>query len=169
MIRIKLANEDHVQGIISVCRAGYRDVSKGILSDELIEEKCDEYYNEERISKEVTQFSHSWGGYYVALEGDIVVGAGGGGMTTDQTGWLYVLYLNPARRNEGIGTKILEAVTEQQKRLGAKVQYVTVQKGNMKGIPFYEARDFVFQEEIYSKNIEKEPGAIVLKYRRDLV
>lgn len=61
MIRIKLANEDHVQGIISVCRAGYRDVSKGILSDELIEEKCDEYYNEERISKEVTQFSHSWG------------------------------------------------------------------------------------------------------------
>lgn len=90
-------------------------------------------------------------------------------MTTDQTGWLYVLYLNPARRNEGIGTKILEAVTEQQKRLGAKEQYVTVQKGNMKGIPFYEARDFVFQEEIYSKNIEKEPGAIVLKYRRDLV
>ncbi|BAC14566.1 hypothetical conserved protein [Oceanobacillus iheyensis HTE831] len=168
MIRIELANEDHVQGIISVCRAGYCDVSKGLLSHELIEQKCEEYYKEERIRKEVTQFNHSWGGYFVALEGGIVVGAGGGGMTTDQTGWLYVLYLNPTRRNEGIGTKILEAVTEQQKQLGALEQYVTVQKGNMKGIPFYEARGFVFQEEIQSKDIKQKPGAIVLKYRREL-
>ena len=81
---------------------------------------------------------------------------------------LYVLYLNPTRRNEGIGTKILEAITEKQRELGAKEQYVTVQKGNMKGIPFYEARAFEFVEEIVSKNIEEEPGAIVLEYKRNI-
>lgn len=168
MIEVKLAEESHIQGIISVCRAGYRDVSKDMLSDDLIERSCEKYYNEDRVRNEVTQLNKSWGGYFVALDNDEVVGAGGGGMICKNKTRLYVLYLNPTRRNEGIGTKILEAITEKQRELGAKEQYVTVQKGNMKGIPFYEARAFEFVEEIVSKNIEEEPGAIVLEYKRNI-
>ena len=168
MIEVKLAGESDINGIITVCRAGYRDVSKGVLSDELIEENCEKYYNEERVRGEITQSNEAWGGNFVALHNGEVVGAGGGGMIGESKSRLYVLYLDPTRRNEGIGTKILEGITEQQRAFGAKEQYVTVQKGNMKGIPFYEARGFVFLEEIKSKNIEEEPGAIVLEYKRNI-
>lgn len=168
MIEVKLADESHINGIISVCRAGYRDVSRGVLSDGLIEENCKQYYNEERVRDEVTRSTEAWGGYFVALYNGEVVGAGGGGMIGESKSRLYVLYLEPTRRNEGIGTKILEVITEQQRAFGAKEQYVTVQKGNMKGIPFYEARGFAFLEEIRPGNIEEEPGAIVLEYRRSI-
>ncbi len=89
-------------------------------------------------------------------------------MTKKGTGWLYVIYLDPQRRNEGIGTKLLDAVTQQQKAFGAREQFVTVQRGNVKGIPFYEARGFIFQEEIVSNNLDKEPGAVVYKFRRSI-
>jgi GNAT superfamily N-acetyltransferase len=56
-----------------------------------------------------------WGGYFAAVDDDLVVGAGGGGMTGDTIGELFVLYMDPLRRNEGIGTQLLDAITEQQK------------------------------------------------------
>jgi ribosomal protein S18 acetylase RimI-like enzyme len=62
-------------------------------------------------------------------------------MINDTAGEVFVLYLGPNRRNEGIGTMLLEAITKQQKEeYNASEQWVSVQKGNEKGIPFYEAR-----------------------------
>lgn len=168
MIQIKLADSSHVQGIINVCRDGYTDVSKGILSDELIQKNCEKYYNKDRITNETSGVSKSWGGYFVAIENNQVVGAGGGGLIDDDKARLYVLYLNPSERNRGIGSKLLEAITIQQKNLGAKEQYITVQKDNMKGIPFYKARGFTFVEEISSKNIDQEPNAIVYEFKRNI-
>lgn len=108
----------------------------------------EEFYNEERILKEVTTSDREWGGYFVAIENDEVIGAGGGGMINDTEGELYVLYLDPLRRNEGIGTRLLDAITQQQKEeFHAGKQWVSVQKGNEKGIPFYEARGFVYESE----------------------
>ncbi|UTR06943.1 GNAT family N-acetyltransferase [Alkalihalobacillus sp. LMS6] len=168
MIDVQKADDAHIPGIIYVCRAGYRDVSKCILSESYIEKQCETYYNPDRIAKEVGEPTHSWGGYFVALDHGQVVGAAGGGMTKKGTGWLYVIYLDPQRRNEGIGTKLLDAVTQQQKAFGAREQFVTVQRGNVKGIPFYEARGFIFQEEIVSNNLDEEPGAVVYKFRRSI-
>jgi len=168
MIHVQKANKAHIEGIISVCRAGYRDVSKGILSEFYIDKQCETYYNPDRIAKEVGEPTRSWGGYFVATEQGKVVGAAGGGMTEEQTSWLYVIYLNPQCRNEGIGTKLLDAVTQQQKAFGAREQFVTVQRDNKKAIPFYEARGFIFQEEIASNNLDEEPGAVVYKYRRSI-
>ncbi|GAB3058923.1 GNAT family N-acetyltransferase [Salinicoccus sesuvii] len=168
MIEVKLANLSHVLGIIEVCRSGYQDVSNGVLSESLIEERCNKYYNKERVSNEVGNPTKEWGGYFVALDRGEVVGAGGGGMIAEGETRLYVLYLDPTRRNEGIGSKILEAITQQQKNFGAKSQYVTVQKDNMKGIPFYEARRFMYVEKIVSNNIKNEPNDIVFEYVRTI-
>ncbi|WP_327205552.1 GNAT family N-acetyltransferase [Rossellomorea vietnamensis] len=108
----------------------------------------EEFYNEERILKEVTTSNREWGGYFVAVEDDKVVGAGGGGMVSETEGELYVLYLDPLRRNEGIGTRLLDAITKQQKEeFNARKQWVSVQQGNQKGIPFYEAKGFVYEGE----------------------
>ncbi|WP_417168712.1 hypothetical protein [Terrihalobacillus insolitus] len=59
-----------------------------------------------------------------------------------------------------------EFVTKQQKEeYGAKEQWVSVQKGNMKGIPFYEAKGFKFQ---YEKIPEENPAYIKLRYSRKI-
>ncbi|WP_338035672.1 GNAT family N-acetyltransferase [Halalkalibacterium halodurans] len=57
-------------------------------------------------------------------------------MTADHVGEIFVLYMDPVRRGEGVGTKLLEAITAQQKEFGAMEQWVSVAKGNEKGIPF---------------------------------
>lgn len=148
MIKIIKANAAHVEGIVKVCSDGYRAAYNESHSNEYIERIICEFYNTERIIDEVTNTSRHWGGYFVAVENDEVVGAGGGGMINDTAGEVFVLYLNPNRRNEGIGTMLLEDITKQQKEeFNASEQWVSVQKGNEKGIPFYEARGFIFQHE----------------------
>ncbi|WP_226672145.1 GNAT family N-acetyltransferase [Rossellomorea aquimaris] len=148
MIHIQKADRSHVKGIKKVCSEGYWATYKEIYAKEYIERVIEEFYNEERILQEVTTSDRYWGGYYVAVEKGEVLGAGGGGMIREAEGELFVLYLDPSRRNEGIGTLLLEAITQQQKEeFHAGKQWVSVQKGNEKGIPFYEARGFLYESE----------------------
>jgi GNAT superfamily N-acetyltransferase len=148
MIHIQKANQTHIKGIKKVCSDGYWATYKEIYAKNYIERVIEEFYNEERILKEVTTSDRYWGGYFIAVENGEVLGAGGGGMIGDTEGELFVLYLDPSRRNEGIGTLLLEAITQQQKEeFQAGRQWVSVQKGNEKGIPFYEARGFLYESE----------------------
>lgn len=71
------------------------------------------------------------------------MGAGGGGMTSPGTGEIFVLYVDPERRGEGIGTMLLDSITDELRELGDTEQWVSVVAGNEKGIPFYRARGFV--------------------------
>jgi len=165
MIRICQAAPEHVEGIIQVCTAGYRATYRDIYPDEYMESVIREFYNRERVLREVTEFSREWGGYFVAVEDGKVIGAGGGEMVNDTAGELFVLYVDPNRRNEGIGTRLLQAITDQQLALGATEQWVSVQKGNMRGIPFYEARGFELQQERPGWHNEQY---ITLRYKRKL-
>jgi GNAT superfamily N-acetyltransferase len=157
MIHIQKANPSHVQGIKKVCSDGNWATYREIYTKEYIERVISEYYNHERILDEVTTSDRHWGGYFVAVENDEVIGAGGGGMIGDTDGEVYVLYLDPSRRNEGIGTLLLDAITQQQKEeFHASKQWVSVQKGNQKGIPFYEARGFVYVQEQHGYGNDEE-------------
>ncbi|PAE15960.1 hypothetical protein CHH91_09960 [Virgibacillus sp. 7505] len=148
MIHITQASPDHVAGIAKVCSDGYWATYKKTHSEKYIQGIIEEFYNHDRILKEVSESSWDWGGYIVALEDGEVLGAIGGGMIGEGVGEVFVLYLDPDRRNEGIGTKLLDALTKQQKeQFNATEQWVSVAKGNQKGIPFYEARGFVVQHE----------------------
>ncbi|MDQ0973745.1 ribosomal protein S18 acetylase RimI-like enzyme [Neobacillus niacini] len=169
MIEICKADPSHVQGIAKVFSDGYRATYGETHSKEYIERIISEFYNTDRIVDEVTKTSRYWGGYFVALDNNEVVGAGGGGMINDTAGELFVLYLDPNRRNEGIGTMLLEAVTKQQKEeYNASEQWVSVQKGNEKGIPFYEARGFIFQHEQNGYGNADGEDYISLRYCRQL-
>ena len=101
----------------------------------------EEYYTPERIAGEIAA-PEGWDGWLVAVDGDRVVGAAGGGIVDPGVGEVFVLYLDPARRREGIGTLLLDAVTQQQLAQGAREQWVSVEPENAKGLPFYEARGF---------------------------
>ncbi|MFP7298815.1 GNAT family N-acetyltransferase [Neobacillus niacini] len=167
MIKICKANHEHVQGISKVCSDGYRATYSETHTKQYIERIINEFYNPERLLDEVINSSRHWGGYFVAVENGEVIGAGGGGMINETAGEVFVLYLNPNRRNEGIGTKLLDAITKQQKEeFYAAEQWVSVQKGNSKGIPFYEARGFVFQHEQHGYGNAAEENYVSLRYCR---
>ncbi|WP_245688089.1 GNAT family N-acetyltransferase [Salimicrobium halophilum] len=164
---VKRAETKHVEGISNVCREGCLDTYEGLRSRENIERNNQTFYNHERISEELVE-QKGWDGYFVAVENDKVVGAIGGGMTGEATSEVYVLYLDPSRRGEGIGSKLMEELTGVQKGKGSSEQWVSVQKGNDKGIPFYEARGFecVGEQAAYSNEGGEE--YVSLRYKRKL-
>lgn len=161
MVEVMKADTSHVTGIAQVCAAGWRSTYANIHSQVYIEEVIEAYYNVDRILSEVTHSDANWTGYYVAVDNGKVVGAAGGGMLDRTTGELFVLYLDPNRRGQGIGSQLLEAVTQALRNMGAKQQWVSVAKANQLGIPFYEARGFIYQ---YPKPDNSE----VLRYLRKL-
>ncbi|WDF05560.1 GNAT family N-acetyltransferase [Shouchella hunanensis] len=167
-MRIVQADINHIQGIMDVCTLGYKATYRDIFSKEYMARIIREFYNYESILKEVTTVNKKWGGYFIAVEEGNVIGAGAGGMLDDENTELFVLYLKPDRRGEGIGSKILDTISEQQKNLGALKQYVLVQKGNHKGIPFYEAKGFSCIHEQDSYGNSNNDTYISLRYVRKL-
>ncbi|WP_431804522.1 GNAT family N-acetyltransferase [Halobacillus andaensis] len=59
-----------------------------------------------------------WDGYIVAIDENEVVGAIGGGMIEKDKSEVFVLYLDPDRRGEGIGSKLLKFLTDIPPREG---------------------------------------------------
>jgi hypothetical protein len=63
---------------------------------------------------------------------------------------------------------LLHAITKQQKReFNATMQWVSVQKGNLKGIPFYESKGFIYEHEQKTYGNENE-DYISLRYSRQI-
>ncbi|WP_174615019.1 GNAT family N-acetyltransferase [Virgibacillus ihumii] len=167
MFEIRRGRTEDVDGISRVCSESCLDTYDGIRSRENILRNNKIFYNHDRIQNELDEVS-GWDGYFVALDDNNVIGAIGGGMTGSEKSEVFVLYMDPERRGEGVGTMMLNYLTEIQKNKGSVEQWVSVQKGNSKGIPFYEARGFQFvnEQKAYS-NVEDE-NYISLRYRREI-
>ena len=65
MVNILKANASHVEGIAKVCSDGYWATYIGLRSEEYIKRVIKEFYNHERILKEVSETGVEWGGYFV--------------------------------------------------------------------------------------------------------
>ncbi|MBB6454080.1 ribosomal protein S18 acetylase RimI-like enzyme [Salirhabdus euzebyi] len=167
MVLVRKALFNDIYGIRRVCVEGYRATYKNLLSNDYIERTIDKFYNLDRLANEVTN-PEGWDGWFVALENGEVVGAGGGGMTSENTGEVFVLYLDPTRRGEGIGSLLLKAISDEQLAKGATEQWVSVQMNNEKGIPFYKARGFQYHSEQRTYESEKADHAISLRLVRKL-
>jgi GNAT superfamily N-acetyltransferase len=164
---IRHAETHDAEGIARVCAAGWRDTYRGIKEPERIEAVIAKYYATERIRREIAA-PEGWDGWIVAVEDDAVNGAGGGGMTEPGVGEIFVLYLDPTRRGEGIGTLILDAITEQQRAQGAREQWVSVEPENTKGLPFYYARGFEVRGKLPEWGTAPEEGRVSLRLMRRL-
>ncbi|WP_117161689.1 GNAT family N-acetyltransferase [Paraliobacillus sp. X-1268] len=168
MIKIRKAILEDIGGIIKVCSEGHRNTYPELLPQHHIEKIIKEFYNEERIKKEITNITEEWNGWFVAIDNGTVLGAAGGGFIDSGVSELFVIYLDPERKREGIGSKLLEAVTKDQIERGAKIQWVSVAKDNFMGIPFYEAIGFKYQGERPSYELPAEEGYKALRYKREL-
>lgn len=138
-----------------------------LYSKDYIKKLIKQYYNVQRIEQEIVSISIEWHGYFIAEMNGKIVGAIAGGMTNSNSGEIYVFYLDPEMRGMGIGTRLLDFATKIQKHsYGASEQWVSVAKGNDYGIPFYEARGFIFQYEELAYGTSVEDQDISLKYKR---
>lgn len=167
-MEIRKAQPRDAAGIRKVCTDGNRSTYPGLLPQQEIERVIEKFYNEQRILQEIDNTSQDWNGWFVAVDEGEVVGAGGGGFTDEAVAEIYVLYLDPERKYQGIGTKLLEAITEDQKARGAGTQWVSVAKGNQMAIPFYEARGFVFQCEQAAYDMPEDSSHRSVRYMREL-
>lgn len=79
-----------------------------------------------------------------------------------------MLYVDPERRYEGIGTFPLTAIADELRQLSAQVQCVSVAKGNQKGIPFYESRGFKVQGERKAYVSMDDEDYVSLRYCRPI-
>lgn len=167
-MEIRKAQAQDAAGIKRVCTAGYRSTYRDLLPHDEIERIIEKFYNEPRIMGEIENTNQEWNGWFVAVENGEVIGAGGGGFTGATVAEIFVLYLDPDRKYQGIGTKLLEAITQDQKARGARTQWVAVAKGNGMAIPFYEARGFEFQYEEAAYGMPESDNYKSLRYERDV-
>jgi ribosomal protein S18 acetylase RimI-like enzyme len=163
---VRRARPDDAHQIGAVCAEGFRASSRGLLTPETIQHRVDEYYSPSRVLRDIRDgdASSRWQGYVVAAAADrSVVGAGGGGVRAGTRGEVLVLYLSLHLRGRGVGTSLLDFLTEQQRDAGAREQWVTVTAGNELAIPFYRARGFVERERVPFVD-----GALSLRMSRPL-
>jgi ribosomal protein S18 acetylase RimI-like enzyme len=72
------------------------------------------------------------------------------------------------RRGEGVGTRLLDAITDQQRAQGAREQWVSVEPENTKGLPFYYARGFEVRGKRPQWGAAPEEGRLSLRLMRRL-
>ncbi|MFP7169482.1 GNAT family N-acetyltransferase [Terribacillus halophilus] len=153
----------HAGEIARICATGWRQTVEGKLSEEAQKQTVDEWYNLNRVKKDIAAGSYG----YVAVAAGEVIGVIGGGMTAPDTGEVFVLYVDEDHRYRGTGTLLLEALTHEQKERGAVRQWVSVKEGNRRGIPFYEARGFRCRDR-RTKVMDTGETQVSLRHYREL-
>lgn len=153
----------HTEGIAKVCSTGWRQTVEGQLSEEYQNKNVDFWYNHGKVYDDILAGMYS----YVALDNQDVAGVIGAGISKETSGEIFVLYVDETYRYKGIGRLLLEKVTIDQLSQGITKQWVSVQDGNQRGIPFYEARGFLFQHKrvSYTDTNEKQ---VSLRYIRHI-
>jgi len=154
---------EHTETIAAICAAGWRQTVEGILSKEYQAKNIDFWYNLERVRHDIQKGAYT----HAALIDSKFAGVIGGGMTGSNTAEIFMFYVDETYRYKGVGTRLLEALTQDHMNNGAVAQWVSVQEGNQRGIPFYESRGFVYQERSVSPTDTSEEQ-VSLRYKRSL-
>lgn len=128
--------------IARICSTAYRDAYRDLLPEGYINRSVAEFYSEPRIARDIAPVPPDWFGYQVVEEDGRVLGAAGGGMTGPAAGELSLIYLEAAWHGRGLGTLLLERVTEQVRAAGGTEIWVSVFLGDSAGIGFYRENGF---------------------------
>jgi ribosomal protein S18 acetylase RimI-like enzyme len=154
--------------IAEVCSTAYRETYRDLLPSGYIERSVIEFYDPRRVAADVPAAPPDWFGYQVVEEDGRVLGAAGGGMTGPAEGELSLVYLDPAERGRGLGTMLLNRVTEQIRAEGGTRMWVSVFLGDRAGIGFYRARGFQPIETVRAVLSREDDHLRSLRMRREL-
>lgn len=144
-MEIRPARLEDMDAIIEVCSLAWLETYEDLHSRDYIDQVIQEYYGPDRLEKDLTDLSDAWLGYWVAVKNDRVIGCIGGGLDQDNQAHIYVFYVHPDYKRQGIGSSLLQAYTKYQKDLAkSHYQYISsLTEGNKIGQAFYEKMGFV--------------------------
>ena len=168
MAEVRAATEDDVAAIVDICSRAYDATYRELLPAGYLTRMLAEFYTPERVSKDIAPAPPGWLGYQVATESGRVLGVASGGLTAPGAGELLMIYLDPAERGRGLGTLLLDRITEQVRELGATEMWVAAVEGNEMALPFYAARGFTVEGRRPAYGATAEENAISLTLRRPL-
>ncbi|SHK67527.1 GNAT family N-acetyltransferase [Haladaptatus paucihalophilus] len=151
-IEIRPACVSDVPDIRRVARRSWFDSYADFLSTTVIEAELSTWYTPDAVETAVTDPTRP---YFVAVDGDIVVGYSKGVADTPVAD-LSTLYVSPDCQHGGVGTRLLEIVSDELESRGATTLELTVFAENDGAIGFYEARGF---ERVGEQISELEAGS----------
>jgi ribosomal protein S18 acetylase RimI-like enzyme len=156
-------------GVVArICSTAYRHAYRELLPDGYINRSVAAFYDEERIAADIAPAPPEWFGYQVVEEDGLVLGAAGGGMSGPSAGELSPIHLESARRGRGLGTLLLDRVTEQIRAAGGTEMWVSVFLGDSAGIGFYRARGFQPMDTVRATLSREDDHIRSLRMRRPL-
>ncbi|BAH18669.1 GNAT family N-acetyltransferase [Macrococcoides caseolyticum] len=137
----KLSNDSIFQ-FISFLEKSFKDTYQNIYPIEYIEKIINDFYSPDNIVRDNNKDSEDWQGYYVYLENNKIVGAIAGGQVQDNIYQVFMLYVHPDFQSRGIGTELLDFITNKQIQYNATTQIVNVSVDNKSAIDYYEYKKF---------------------------
>ncbi len=161
---IDVPEAKYAEAIADIYAEGWKQTIEGKLAEEDQRENVERWYHPERIEKDIAEGNYS----YIALLDSEVIGVIGGGKIGPHTGEIFVFYVDEKMKDQGVGEKLLEKLTQEHIEAGLSKQSVSVQKGNERGMSFYEARGFRYQERNLTETATGEQQ-VSLRYSRRIV
>ena len=136
-LSVRRATESDIEAVRAVAAAAWRDTYTGLLRPETIEGFIAGSYSIANMQRRIANT-------FVAVDDADVIAFAGAIQLADHVD-LVAIYALPARRGQGAGSLLLDAVREAfpGERISADVL-----DGNRKGEVFYEARGFIPRERL---------------------
>ncbi|AGY82166.1 MULTISPECIES: GNAT family N-acetyltransferase [Carnobacterium] len=147
-VRIEMATPEDVDEIVAICTQGYACTAAAVKDQQKVQEKVEEYYNPQRILSEIEEVSAKWSGWIVARLDKKIIGVIGGGIVDSKVGKVFVLYVDDSYIRKGIGTRLVNHLTQMQQLLGNSTQLVSFFKSNKENYAFYKALGFTYLQDI---------------------
>ncbi len=85
--------------------------------------------------------------FFVAVEGDVVVGTALAGYDGHR-GWVHYVAVKPSRRRRGIGAALMKRVEEELAAAGCPKLNLQVRAPNRETVAFYEKLGYVVEERV---------------------
>ena len=163
---VRLAVAQDAVGIGNVARRTWNDAYAGIILPENQERLLGRWYAPAALEEAIGQ-SESW--FYVAVVQGEVIGFAQFIMRENGRGELTRIYVLPEWQRQGVGSGLLREGLAALSTHGAEEVFVHVEKGNARGIGFYERRGFhqvrEFSVELPEQNLELLEYALSLGAR----
>lgn len=134
-----------------IARESWHDTYEGIIPVDIQDRFLNSAYHRRNMKRRLKQ-SHI---FVAEVKGKVVGFANYSPVSKDRSVELGAIYLYPAYQGQGLGTKLLIAGVE---KLKPEKIYLYVEKNNVKGMRFYQARGFKkvkeFEDELYGHPLQ---------------
>lgn len=136
---VRLATSADLDGIQVVARKTWHVTYRGLIPEDVQQRLIGQWYSLEGLRRSL-KAEGSW--LFVAQVGDEVIGFAQFVVRRDGLGQLMRIYVLPKHQGSGIGSALLEQGVRVLKQRGVNELRVIVERDNMIGRRFYEAKGF---------------------------